>query len=322
MVFVRVLSLCFVSCVLMAETALAQMKDYRGFVTIRPGVSLYTELDLVDPSKPTLVLVNGLTYHTKFWTLFTMALRPYGYNILRYDPQGMGQTLLRDGFPQKPFPIAEQARDLHDLTLKMGLTGKLHLLGLSYGGGLSMAFAHLYPHRVQNLILVAPYTEPVNNADQTIQRQIHAIRATQPWNTASDDELYAYFLRQQIYFVNPLLEPSTLEFPLKPEGMFQLTQGIRTYDFVKNAVKLPPRSTHLVIAAMDQYIPQPVLDKFWSAIPRGSRASRIVVQFSEHKVPEAQPVFLAYWTDRILKGTPSLYQGNSFTGNPLNNDVR
>lgn len=308
--------------VLFGSTAFAQAKDFSGFVQIRPGVSLYTELKIQDPSKPTLVLVNGLTYHTKYWTLFSTMLKPYGYNILRFDPRGMGQTLLRDGFPRTAFPIEEQAHDLHELTMKMGLRGPLNLLGLSYGGGLSMAFARLYPQRVKNLILVAPYTEPVANADRTIKAQIDAIRLTQPWNTATDDELYGFLLRQQVYTVNPIAEPSTLEFPLKPEGIFQLIQGIRKYDFHKAAKFFPPRSTHLVIAAMDQYIPVAMLDKFWKSVPPQARASRVLVQLSEHKVPESQPAFLAYWVDQILKGNPSAFKGNSYQANPLTNQMK
>lgn len=320
---IRIIALfCFVMLTSLQGQAQSRMKDFRGFIDIRPGVSLYTEFTVRDQNKPTIILVNGLTYHTKYWFSFATALAPYGYNVLKYDPRGMGQTLLRDGFPKESFAIEQQAEDLQLLINKLKIPGPLTLLGLSYGGGLSMAYTRLYPQRVRNLILVAPYTEPVTGADLTIRGQIHTVRMTQPWNSASDDELYGFFLRQQVYYTNPVYEPATLEFPLKPEGIYRLVEGIRKYDFFEAAKYFPPRSTHLVVAAFDQYIPRDLLNKFWNAVPAGARGSRVLVQFSEHKVPESQPTFLAYWVDQILQNNPEAFRGRSYEANPLTKKLK
>ena len=293
----------------------------KGFVEIQPGRSLYVDWNQADITKPTLVLLNGLTYSTSNWESFAQALIKKGYGILRYDPFGMGQTLAKSGGVQTIIPIEEQARDLDLLTQKLGLTGKLNVLGLSYGGGLAIAFAQAYPDRVATAILMCPFTEPLAQQDSLIKQQIAATRLQFPMNPASDEDLYAYFLRQNIYTVYPYYEPSMLESPLKPEAVFQMVQGIRKYDAVAAASSFPNHSVHMVLAEKDQYIPRATLEKYWQSIPASQRASKMLIDFSEHKVPEAYPSFAAEWTDVILSHKAGTYDGNSFEGNPITGKV-
>lgn len=278
----------------------ARSEEFKGFVEIAKDRSLYTHWQKAEPGQPTVVLLNGLTYSTRDWDEFSTALRSYGVGVLRYDPFGMGRTLEKDGPVQAPIPIERQARDLDLLTRALGFDEKLHLIGLSYGGGLAIAFARDYPHRVGNAFLMAPYTEPMSQQDLWIRSQIAWTRITFPFNPASDEDLYAFFLRQNVYYVYPYVEPSVLSAPGKPEAVFQMTQGIRQYDMYQAAQSFPPRSVHLVIAGLDQYIARGVLEEFWASIPLASRASKIVIQSSEHKIPEARPKFAASWIVRML----------------------
>lgn len=306
---------------LLMGTAVAKA-DFKGFVEIGPQKALYTEVITGAPGRPTIVLLNGLTYDTRYWAPFVEALRPYGYSILMYDPVGMGRTLIRAGSADAVIPIEQQADDLNELTLRLGLRGKLHLLGLSYGGGLAGVFAQRYPQRTANAIMVAPYTQPLTQQDLWIRTQIQATRMTFPLNPASFDELYAFFLWQNVATSYHILEPSILDFPLKKRGVFQLVQGIRKYDFQKVAKAIPPRSLHLVIAQMDEYVAGGALDRFWLEVTPAARASKVVFRSTRHKIPEENPAALARWTDQILRGNMVLFGGASFDFDPSTSEVR
>lgn len=295
--------------------------SFKGFIEIEAGRSLYIDWKKAAPGAPTIVLLHGLTYNIASWNQLVAAAAQFNYGILRYDPTGMGETLLLDQGVHGIVRIEDQARDLDLLTKKIGLRGKLNLVGLSYGGGLAIAFARDYAERVDNAILMAPFTEPLKGQDTMIRSQIAWTRLTFPLNPASDDDLYAYFLRQNVFYVYPLTEPSMLENSYKPEAVFQMTQGIRKFDAYKASQKFPAASVHLVIAGQDQYIERPVMEKFWSQVPEKARASKLVILRSEHKIPESQPEFAAAWINAILGKSKDLAQGRSFTGDPRTGEV-
>lgn len=295
--------------------------SFKGFVKIESVRSLYVDWQQGQPGKPVVVLLNGLTYETTAWDSFVAQLAPYGYSILRYDPRGMGETLEKEGGVSEPIAIEDQARDLDLLTKKMGIEGPLNLVGLSYGGGLAIAFAGAYPDRVGRAILMSPFTEPVASQDAWIRNQIAVTRTMFPFNPATDEELYVYFLRQNVYTIFPLTEPSMLSSPLKPEAVFQMTQGVRLFDMLAASQNFPAKSVFLVTAAEDQYIQQPVFKAFWEQLPASSRASWLSIDFSEHKIPEAFPVFAAGWVDHILSDSAETISGRKFRGNPLTGNI-
>jgi pimeloyl-ACP methyl ester carboxylesterase len=268
------------------------------------------------PGQPTLVLLNGLTYSLGNWDAYVAALgkRAKGLGVLRFDLIGMGDTLLRGALPVNyAIPYSDQVELTAAVMSRLGVR-KAFVAGLSYGGGIAVAFAAAHPERVEQLILMAPFTEPLKAMDSYIQGEVTANRLAFPLNPASDDELYDFFLRQFIYQAYPALEPSVLENPFKLEGIFRMVQGIRKYDTLKDARALPPGSTHLLVADQDQYIQKEVHDRFWRAVPPAARASRIDISVTEHKIPEAIPAFAAAWTAEILRRRPELNQGRSFEG--------
>jgi pimeloyl-ACP methyl ester carboxylesterase len=299
----------------------AKPADFSGFVEVEKDRLIYVDWRKAAPGKKTVILLNGLTYNVNHWQALASSLSEKGYGVFRYDPAGMGQTLELSGKVMNPISIEAQARDLHLLTSKLGLKGRLNLLGLSYGGGLLIAFAKDYANRIGQAILFAPFTEPLASQDQMIRDQILWTRKNFPLNPATDEELYAYYLRQNVYYVYPRSEPSMLESPLKPEAVFQLIQGIRKYDMKTASQQLPAKSVHFVIAGQDQYIPRESLLQFWRQLPGDSCASLMLMLFTEHKMTEAQPAFSATWVDLILSGDASLQKGKSFIGNPLTGEI-
>ena len=192
------ISLIFVLVCAVSVSAFNLKKDFTGFVKI-DGKELYVVYAAPQQGQPTVVLLNGLTYSTVQWEKMTDFFRSYGVGVVRYDMDGMGETLLKYGVRMEPYSYAQQVGDL-DLLLKvMGVPKPYHIAGLSYGGGIAAAYSYRFPGQVKNVILMAPYTEPLEGQDLWIRGLISWTRQTYPYNPYSDDELYDYFLKQICY---------------------------------------------------------------------------------------------------------------------------
>ena len=275
-------------------------KEFKGFVSITKSKELYVEYLPPQLNRPTVVLLNGLTYSTRQWDAMTGYLKKSGLGVLRYDMSGMGQTLVKYGLQNAPYYYSDQVLELDHLLEALKIPQPFNLVGLSYGGGIAAAYAIEFPARIKNAILMAPYTAPIAQQDQFIKSQIAMTRLLFPFNFASNDELYDYFLKQICYTTYPTAEPSVLDNPLKLEATFRLTQGIRKFDLIKKVNGFPDNSIHLVIAKKDQYIPVAVLENFWNRIPVTARASLTYIDDSEHKMPEAIPEKSAQLVDTIV----------------------
>jgi pimeloyl-ACP methyl ester carboxylesterase len=297
-------------------------KVFKGFVRVRAGVELYTEYFLPQNGQPTLVLLNGLTYSTTQWDRYTEALLKKGYGILRYDMQGMGKTLLKYAPAAKLISYEDQVKDLKALLIQMKVRAPYNLVGLSYGGGIGIRYATIFPQEIKNLVLLAPFTEPIAQTDQWIKYQVWLTRKANPMNPATDDELYDFYLHQSIYMTFPTAEPVVLENPFKLEGIYRLVQGIRKFQAVDVAAKLPRGVVHLILAEKDQYVPGAVLMNFWKKVPAAAKRSISQIMGSEHKMPEAVPQFMASFTAEIIDGNKLFFGGRSFVATPKNGVVR
>ncbi len=309
--FVLAMSLVLVGAVTVKATEMDQniekvagqfnvMNDFSGFVRINTKKQLYVEYIAPQAGRPTVVLLNGLTYSTRQWDAMTVFLKKAGLGVVRYDMSGMGQTLLKYKTQYSAYQYTDQVLELDQLLTTLRIAKPYNLVGLSYGGGIAAAYTIQFPTNIKNAILMAPYTVALAKQDDWIKSQIRLTRVMNPFNVYSDDELYDYFLKQICYTTYPLVEPVVLENQYKLEAVFRLTQGIRKFDLIKYVHLFPPHSIHLVIAEKDQYIPQDVLNNFWNAIPILARASLTYVANSEHKMPEAVPEKSASLVDYIV----------------------
>lgn len=273
--------------------------NFKGFVDIG-SKELYVDYNAPEVGRPTVILLNGLTYSTVQWDAMVEHLKATGLGVLRYDMDGMGQTLLKYKMPDSPYPYQEQVSDLDDLLKTLKMKAPYNLVGLSYGGGIGAMYTAIYPRKVKNAILMAPYTEALAQQDNWIKLQVALTRLQFPFNPYSDDAIYDYFLKQVCYTTYPFAEPIVLENPYKLEAVFRMTQGIRKLKVADYVSKFPKNSVTLVMAENDQYIPEEVLENFWKIVPASAKAGKILVQNSEHKIPEAQPAKAAQIVDQIV----------------------
>lgn len=295
--------------------------DQKGFVKIAEGRELYIDYIEPQPGKPIAVLLNGLTYSTRQWDAFTRELQGNGLGILRYDPMGMGQTLLKYGAPREAVNYRDQIADLHALLNTLGISQPVHVVGLSYGGALALQFGHEHPNRVASLIIMAPFIAPLEQQDNWIRLQVQQTRLLYPWNNATYDELYDYFLKLNIVTTYPFVEPIVLENAYKLEATFRMVQGIRKF-IAKDISKFQPNvAVHLVIARQDQYIDNKIHDDFWKLLQDGTQASRLYMETTDHKIPETSPRFAALWVRAIIEGNPNIGGGRSYSGTPWTGKV-
>ena len=295
--------------------------DFEGFVRVSAQKELFVQWQKADARKPTVVLLNGLTYSTVQWNEFAQALHNHGIGVVQYDMTGMGQTLLKYAPIRDVITYQTQIQELKALIGKLKLT-RANLVGLSYGGGLAIAFAGAYPQSVKNVILMAPYTEPLGTQDLWIKMQVLSTRMMFPYNPYSNDELYDYFLRMNVYTTYPQAEPVVLENPYKLEATFRMAQGVRSLDTEKSIATAPEKSVHLVIAGSDEYIDRSVLEKFWTNVPESAKASKTIILGTKHKIPENIPQFSADWVATILESTRHVQNGRIFEANSATGVVR
>lgn len=281
-------------------------KNFKGFVSI-PAKDLYVDYIAPQAKKPTVVLLNGLTYSTVQWDQMVTELQKKGLGILRYDMDGMGKTLLRHGVKPEPYAYTDQVEDLYSLLQTIKLKAPYNIVGLSYGGGIASAYSFKYGSTVKNVILMAPYTEALAQQDNFIKLQVALTRLYFPFNPATNDQIYDYYLRQICYTTYPVVEPIVLENPLKLEAVFRMTQGIRKFRAIDEVHHFPAKTVHLIIAEKDQYIPREVLTGFWDKIPESAKASLTILEDSGHKIPESKPAEASQIIEDIIYGR---YQGN------------
>jgi pimeloyl-ACP methyl ester carboxylesterase len=309
---------------LFSITAHAVEDEREHFVDIGNNERLFVHYKPAKNGARTVVFLHGLTYTLKPWTAFANKLEDLNgdLGILRYDMKGMGRTLLDGHLPVNyEIPYQDQVRQLHALlqTLKIE---KPDILGLSYGGAIALSFAVTYPGEYRNIIMMAPFTEPLAAQDKFIRAQITATRLAFPFNPSTDDELYDFFQRQLIYTTFPAAEPDTLANPYILESVFRMSKGLRYFYADKMVDSLPAGVVHLMVANQDQYLNDGVLDRFWNRLPIPARASRLNIEGSEHKIPEAVPAFAAAWVYEIIKGNPALANGRVFDGNARTFEIR
>ena len=269
------------------------------WVSVAANKELYVEYYAPAKGQPTVVLIHGLTYTTRQWAPFIKELRKYGYGVVCYDMEGMGQTLLRYAPVRAIIPITNQADDLVVLLEKLQISKPYNIIGLSYGGGVAFNFAVRFPKKTGNLILMAPYTKPVEKVDAYIKQQVAAARLANPFNPASDDDLYEFFFRQFVYATYPTQEPIVLENPFKLEAVFRLSEGVGAFIPEHHTAQLRAKS-YLMIAENDQYFPAAEFEHFWSLFPKQAQGGLIYIKNSEHKIPEAQPAQAAARVHEIL----------------------
>lgn len=305
----------FLSAYVLAQSATPTLPNYQTWIKVDSGKELFVEWMPPRAGRPIVVLLNGITYSTKNWNSFAAQLNRQGIGVVRFDFQGHGNTLLKYAPLTQAVSYQAQVDDVRSLLQRLKIPSPYNVLGLSYGGGIAQAFAHAYPRLVRNLILMAPYTRPIDSQEIYINSQILATKMMLPFSTWTSDQLYDYYLKIMMYSTYPYAEPSLLENKYKLEATYQLIRGIHKYLPEQHAQQLQP-ATHLILGTADTTVFPYVLNTFWNNVNPRARMSRLYLAGVQHKIPELVPRFASAWVNHIVSGNSELFKGKDFVGYP------
>jgi len=111
----------------------------------------YRVVGPADASRVPVVLVHGLgvssAYFARLQPLLAVERRVYAVDL-----PGFGRTRPR---PRHTLKGGDLAASLHEWMTALGLT-RVHLIGHSLGGPVTVEFAHRYPECVAGLVLISP----------------------------------------------------------------------------------------------------------------------------------------------------------------------
>jgi len=125
---------------------------------------------------PPLLIFNGIGANLELVEPFVAALEDVEVSILNIPGVGGSST------PLVPYRLSTLSVMADKLLTRLGYTGPVDVLGVSWGGALAQQFAHLYPARCRRLILAAtsPGVIMVPGKLSVLTRLIGSRRYTDP----------------------------------------------------------------------------------------------------------------------------------------------
>jgi len=114
---------------------------------VHRGCRLFWERD-GNPTAPPLLLVRGLSRSSRYWGELRERLAK-SFHLLVTDNRGSG----RSDAPWPPYSTKRMADDHAAVLDAAGVTGRVHVFGISLGGMIAQHIALRHPSRVDRLIL-------------------------------------------------------------------------------------------------------------------------------------------------------------------------
>lgn len=138
----------------MTSTAELTYASTSKFAQVRPDLKLHYH-EAGAGNGPTIVLLHGGGPGASSWSNFSrnIPVLARDFHVIAVDQPGYGQS---DKPTEHPQYFVHSASALKDLLDTLEITGRVHLLGNSLGGGASVRFALDYPDRAGKLVLMGP----------------------------------------------------------------------------------------------------------------------------------------------------------------------
>ncbi|MDW7776816.1 MAG: alpha/beta hydrolase [Methanosarcinales archaeon] len=107
-----------------------------------------------DSKKGTILLFMGMGSDALMWPQsFVDQLVDSGYQVIRYDYRGTGQSDWVEDWQQNPYSLVDLAKDAQIILDTLNVS-KVHLVGLSVGGMVAQEFALENPDKTQTLTII------------------------------------------------------------------------------------------------------------------------------------------------------------------------
>jgi pimeloyl-ACP methyl ester carboxylesterase len=133
------------------------------YFTTKDACKIFYSTYGVEASHPVVILLNGTTQTTLYWgSLVPVFSKRFG--LLCYDARSQGQSDLGN----KPISLKLHVSDLKDLLAYLAVD-TAHLVGISHGAWVALAFSAEYPEMVDHLVLCS-LSAKTNDRSRTIIR--------------------------------------------------------------------------------------------------------------------------------------------------------
>lgn len=121
-----------------------------------PATGLYERLWLAEDPRAAVVMLHGIQSHSGWYAGSAEHLARAGVSVIAPDRRGSGMNRRARGDAPNYRVLVEDVRRtvLRARALLRGLP--VHLMGISWGGKLAVAFARRYGHLLRSVVLVAP----------------------------------------------------------------------------------------------------------------------------------------------------------------------
>ncbi|MFQ6330307.1 4,5:9,10-diseco-3-hydroxy-5,9,17-trioxoandrosta-1(10),2-diene-4-oate hydrolase [Nocardia sp. CWNU-33] len=144
----------------MTSTVELTFESTSRYAQVRPDLRLHYHEAGVG-NGPTIVLLHGGGPGASSWSNFSrnIPVLAQNFHVLAVDQPGFGQS---DKPLDHPQYFVHSSSALKDLLDHLEISGRVHLLGNSLGGGAAVRFALDYPERAGKLVLMGPGGLSVN----------------------------------------------------------------------------------------------------------------------------------------------------------------
>ncbi len=281
-----------------------------SYVQLPNGHVLYARHIKAQGGKPTIYLMNGLDDAATDWEPIVELLTSEGYGVVTFDFRGQGWTLAMNPFNLKNLGWKDQVADVDQLRVFFGHT-KIAVSGLSYGGGIAIAYATLHPENVEKIIAFDAYVTPDKAQVAKINSQVDAYMLLNPF--ANRDEVYKEIFTSTVIIPAIPSEIKIIDQVNKLEATVDLAIGLGGFDINVLYKTLPPQSLVLVGGSEDPLITQPILTNVWNTISASIRSAYVVMLGLQHRTTTYAPTEAATIIKESLDPNGRLNSGRIFT---------
>lgn len=136
------------------ESAPITFESTSRYAQVRPDLRLHYH-EAGRGNGPTIVLLHGGGPGASSWSNFARNIPVLAerFHVLAVDQPGFGRS---DKPTEHPQYFVHSSSALADLLDHLEITGRVHLLGNSLGGGAAVRFALDYPDRAGRMVLMGP----------------------------------------------------------------------------------------------------------------------------------------------------------------------
>ena len=150
--------------------------------------------DWGNEAAPPLLLIHGGLDHGRNWDWIARGLRDE-YRVIAFDLRGHGES---EWAKASSYPVPDFVVDVDEF-LRQQKIERVKIIGHSMGGGISLLFAGVHPHRVERLVAIEGlriFTQPKSPLHETMANwigQVHQMSSRPPRRMATFEDALARF---------------------------------------------------------------------------------------------------------------------------------